>query len=167
MYRESRGLRQGGKIRAYGGSRENLGRNRKGESSGRQGPQRPAVLERRVRKEKSCSVHRTFSAERERGVREVAHTKEHLTVGESVSRAEGTCRQAESFALYWVETLEVGGGCQKVDTTSEINFGERERERFVEAEESCDRYPMRGAKDGVEDRDHGSSAPTAECRGAR
>ena len=65
---------------------------------------------------KSRSIHRNFSEERERRVREVAQTQEHLTIGESAAqrkrgdvslhmeannrrRAEGTCRQAKSFAL--------------------------------------------------------------------
>ena len=99
---------------------------------------------------KGRSVHRAFSEERERGVREVALTHEHHTVGESVaqrkwvdvsllmeankwSRAEGTCHQAEFFALYWVERSEVAGGCRGVDTIPIIKFGGNKR--FVEAEE--------------------------------
>ena len=48
------------------------------------------------------------------------------------SRAEGTCRQAESFALYSVETSEVSLGCRGVDTTPVIKLGENKR--FIEAE---------------------------------
>ena len=91
VYRESRGLRQGGKICTYGSSRDSLGRN--SVVRGKKNLQKPVVIGLRVQNAKNSQrlPHLlSLSRERERGEsQEVAQTQKRLTVGELVAQRSG------------------------------------------------------------------------------